>query len=130
MRDAWIALIGRLLLAALFFMSGLSKLGAAAATTGYIASVGLPLPSVAYAVALIVEIGGGLLLVLGYQARVVAAVLAAFSVLAAVFFHNNFGDQNQMIHFIKNFAIAGGLLQIVAAGAPRLSLDSRRLSRA
>jgi putative oxidoreductase len=130
MRDASLAAVGRVLLSALFLASGLSKLAAAAATTGYIAAAGLPLPSVVYVVTLVVEIGGGLLLLLGWQARTVAAVLALFTVAAAVLFHNNFADQNQAIHFLKNLAIAGGLLQVAAAGAGRLSLDARRLQRA
>ncbi|SCK14684.1 putative oxidoreductase [Variovorax sp. HW608] len=125
MRDATIAAGGRVLLAVLFLLSGLSKLGAAAATTGYIASAGLPLPGVAYVVTLAVEVGGGLLLLIGFRTRIVAAVLAAFCVAAAIFFHHNFADQNQMIHFIKNFAIAGGLLQLAAVGAGRVSIDAR-----
>ncbi len=128
MRDASIAAAGRVLLAVLFLMSGLSKLGAAAATTGYIASAGLPLPSVAYVLTLVVEIGGGLLLLIGFRTRIVAAVLAAFCVAAAIFFHHDFADQNQIIHFIKNFAIAGGLLQLAAVGAGRVSIDARRKS--
>jgi len=71
-----------------------------------------------------------LLLLLGFQAKPVAAVLALFSVAAAILFHNNLADQNQVIHFIKNVAIAGGLLQVAAAGAGRLSFDARRLQRA
>jgi putative oxidoreductase len=130
MRNASLAAAGRTLLAALFLMSGLSKLGAAAATTDHIASAGLPLPGVVYALALVIEIGGGLLLLLGYQAKPVAAALALFTIVAAVLFHNHFTDQNQIIHFLKNFAIAGGLLQVAAAGAGRLSLDERRLQRA
>jgi len=130
MRDASIAAVGRFLLAALFLISGLSKLGAAAATTGYIASAGLPLPGVVYAITLVVEIAGGLLLLIGFKAKPVAAVLALFSVAAAVLFHSNFADQNQAIHFVKNLAIAGGLLQVAVAGAGRLSLDGRRLQTA
>ena len=130
MRDASIAAVGRIFLAALFLISGLSKLGAAAATTGYIASAGLPLPGVVYAITLVVEIGGGLLLLIGFQAKPVAVVLALFSVGAAILFHNNFADQNQAIHFVKNLAIAGGLLQLAVAGAGRLSLDARRLQKA
>ena len=130
MRDASIAAVGRIFLAALFLISGLSKLGAAAATTAYIASAGLPLPGVFYAITLVVEIGGGLLLLIGFQAKPVAVVLALFSVGAAILFHNNFADQNQAIHFVKNLAIAGGLLQLAVAGAGRLSLDGRRLQKA
>jgi len=126
MRDASIIALGRVFLAALFLMSGLSKLGAAAATTTYIASAGLPFPAVAYALTLVVEIGAGVLLLIGFHARPAAAVLALFTVAAAIFFHNNFADQNQAVHFLKNFAIAGGLLQVAAVGAGRLSLDARR----
>jgi putative oxidoreductase len=126
MRDASITVLGRVFLAALFLMSGLSKLGAAAATTGYIAAAGLPFPAVLYAVTLAVEIGAGLLLLIGFQARPAAAVLALFTVAAAIFFHNKFADQNQAIHFLKNLAIAGGLLQVAAFGAGRFSLDARR----
>jgi putative oxidoreductase len=126
MRNASIASLGRILLAALFLMSGLSKLGAAETTTAYIASAGLPLPGVAYFLTLLVEIGGGLLLLIGFQARASAAVLTIFTIAAAFFFHSNFADQNQAVHFLKNFAIAGGLLQVVAMGAGRLSVDGRR----
>lgn len=118
-----LALIARVSIAAIFLLSGLSKLTAPAGTIGYIASAGLPLPEVGYAIALLVEIVGGLLLVVGYRTRVVAAALALFTVAAAIFFHNTLGDQNQFIHFFKNLAIAGGLLQVVAFGAGRLSFD-------
>ena len=130
MRDASTAAIGRVFLASLFLISGLSKLGAAAATTAYIGSAGLPLPALVYIITLVVEIGGGLLLLIGFQAKPVAAVLALFTVAAAVFFHHNFADQNQAVHFLKNFAIAGGLLQVAAAGAGRFSFDARRLQKA
>ena len=106
-------------------MSGLGKLAAYAATTGLIASAGLPFPPLAFAVAVAVELGGGLLLVAGYQTRTVALVLAVFSLATAVSFHSNFADQNQMIHFLKNVMMAGGLLQIVAFGAGALSIDNR-----
>jgi putative oxidoreductase len=126
MRDASIAALGRVLLAALFLISGLSKLGAIAATTGYIASAGLPFAPVVFAATLAIEIGGGLLLLIGLEARLVALVLALFTIAAALVFHHNFADQNQAIHFFKNFAIAGGLLQLAAMGAGRVSVDARR----
>lgn len=110
-----LALIGRLLLAAMFILSGFGKLGDPSGTIGYIASAGLPLPPVAYAVALAVEIGAGILLVLGYRARWVALILAAFTLASAIGFHTDFADQNQMIHFMKNLAITGGFLQIAAS---------------
>ena len=116
---------GRLLIGFPFAMSGLGKLAAYAATTGLIASAGLAFPPLAFAVAVAVELGGGLLLVAGYQTRTVALVLAVFSLATAVSFHSNFADQNQMIHFLKNVMMAGGLLQIVAFGAGALSIDNR-----
>jgi len=119
------SLIGRVLLSAIFILSGFSKLAAPAMMVGYIGSVGLPLPQLALA-AIIVEIGGGLALIAGYRTRTVAAVLAVFSVFTALAFHNALGDQNQFIHFFKNIAMAGGLLQVVAFGAGRFSLDARR----
>ncbi|NPT56417.1 DoxX family protein [Paraburkholderia elongata] len=120
------ALVGRVLLATIFLVSGFGKLVAASATMGYIASVGLPAPMLGYAVALTLEIGGGLLLIVGYQTRLVATLLAMFSILTALFFHHAFGDQNQMFHFLKDLAIAGGLVQVIAFGAGAYSLDGRR----
>jgi len=116
---------GRLMIGLPFAMSGLSKLGAYGATTAMINAVGLPLPPLAYAVAVAVELGGGLLLIAGYRARYVAAALALFSLATALSFHANFADQNQMIHFLKNIMIAGGLLQIAAFGPGALSVDNR-----
>lgn len=116
---------GRLLLATIFLISGLGKLAAPAATIGYIGSIGAPFPIVGYVIAVAVELGGGFLILLGYKARVVAAVMAVFAVTTAFMFHHAFGDQNQMIHFLKNLAIAGGFLQIVAFGAGSFSLDAR-----
>jgi putative oxidoreductase len=121
----FLPLLGRILLGTPFLMSGLSKLGAHAATVGYISAVGLPSPSLAYLAAVVIEIGGGLLLLSGYRVRAASLALAVFSVVAAVFFHNNFADQNQMIHFLKNVMIAGGLLQITYFGAGAFSLDAR-----
>jgi putative oxidoreductase len=120
------SLIGRILLSAIFILSGVSKLAAPAMMIGYISSVGLPLPQLALVVAIVVEVGGGLALIAGYRTRAVAAVLALFSVFTALAFHNALGDQNQFIHFFKNIAMAGGLLQVVAFGAGRFSLDARR----
>ena len=118
--------IGRVLMAAIFVMSGIGKLLAPAATIGYIASSGLPFATAGLAVAIAVELGGGLLLALGIQTRLVAAGLAAFSIVTALAFHHAIGDQNQMIHLLKNIAMAGGLLQVVAFGAGAYSIDNRR----
>jgi putative oxidoreductase len=105
-----------------------SKLAAYGPTTEMIAAVGLPAPPLAFAVAVAVELGGGLLLIAGFQTRLVATALALFSLVTAVSFHSNFADQNQMIHFLKNVMMAGGLLQIVGFGAGAISVDNR-LSR-
>ena len=121
----YIPFVGRLLIGLPFAMSGLSKLAAIGPTTDMIRAAGLPLPSFALAVSVAVELGGGLLIVAGFQTRIVAAVLALFSLATAVSFHSNFADQNQMIHFLKNVMMAGGLLQIVAFGAGALSVDNR-----
>jgi putative oxidoreductase len=121
----YLPFLGRLLLGLPFAMSGFGKLAAYGKTTAMIAAAGLPVPPLAYAVAVIVELGGGLLLVAGYQVRAAALVLAVFSIAAASSFHNNFADQNQMIHFLKDVMMAGGLLQITAFGAGAFSLDNR-----
>jgi putative oxidoreductase len=118
--------IGRLLIGLPFAMSGLSKLAAYGPTTALIVAAGLPVPPLAFAVAVAVELGGGLLLVFGYRVRLAALALAAFSVATALSFHTNFADQDQMIHFLKNVMLAGGLLQIAAFGAGALSIDNRR----
>lgn len=120
------ALAGRVLLSAIFILSGLSKVSAPAGMIGYIESVGLPFPALALTLAILIELVGGIALVLGYRTRLVAAGLALFSVVTALTFHNQLGDQNQFIHFFKNLAMAGGLLQVVAFGGGRFSLDARR----
>jgi putative oxidoreductase len=122
---SYLAFAGRLLIGVPFAMSGLSKLAAYGATTAMIGAVGLPVPPLAYAVAVAVELGGGLLLIAGFQTRIVAIALALFSLATALSFHSNFADQNQMIHFLKNVMMAGGLLQVVAFGAGSISIDNR-----
>jgi putative oxidoreductase len=121
----YIPFAGRLLIGLPFAMSGLGKLAAIGPTTELIRAAGLPLPPAALAVAVIIELGGGLSLVAGFRVRIAATALALFSFATAMSFHTNFADQNQMIHFLKNVMIAGGLLQIVAFGAGALSIDTR-----
>jgi putative oxidoreductase len=128
--NRYVPLLGRLLIAAIFLFSGYGKIIAPAATQDYIAAAGLPAPFLAYLVAVIVEVGGGILLVTGYRTRIVALILALFTIAAALSFHHDFGDRNQLIHFFKNLAMAGGLLQIVAFGAGALSLDATRVATA
>lgn len=120
-----LATTGRVLLAAIFVLSGASKLADPAGTIAYIESAGLPLPSLAYAGAVAVELIGGLLLIAGVQTRIIASAIAAFSIVAAFSFHANLADQNQFIHFFKNIAMAGGLLQVAAFGSGRFGFDRR-----
>jgi putative oxidoreductase len=117
---------GRAMISTLFILSGLSKLAAPAMTIGYIQSVGLPLPAVGFVLAAFVEIVGGLSLLLGFRTRTVASILFLFTLATAAFFHRDFADQDQLIHFFKDVAIAGGLLHVVAFGGGRVSLDGRR----
>jgi putative oxidoreductase len=124
-----IPLVGRVLLAAIFVLSGVGKIFAPEATQGYIAHAGLPFPQLAFLGAVLIEVAGGLLLAVGYKTRLAAIVLAVFSVATALIFHGAIGDQNQFIHLLKNLAIAGGLLQVVAFGAGPLSLDARPITR-
>jgi putative oxidoreductase len=122
--------VGRLLIGLPFMASGLSKVANYAGTIALIESSKLPLPPpLAYAGAISVEVGCGLLIILGYQTRIVAIVFALFCLTTAVFFHTNFADPNQTFHFIKNLIMAGGLLQIVANGAGAISVDNRIFKR-
>lgn len=124
-------LAARLLMVALFLPAGIGKLTGFAGSVGYISSVGLPLPTLAAAIALIVEIVGSLALLAGFGTRIAALVLAAFTLVASFFFHAYWAvpaDQafvTQLL-FFKNIAVVGGLLAIAANGAGAWSLDSRR----
>jgi len=120
-----LAATGRVLLAAIFVLSGVSKLADPTGTIAYITSAGLPAPSLAYGAAVAVELVGGLLLIAGIRTRIVASAIAVFSLAAAFGFHANLADQNQFIHFFKNVALAGGLLQVAAFGSGRFGFDRR-----
>jgi putative oxidoreductase len=119
-------LVARVLLGLIFVWAGFGKVTGFAATAGYIASKGLPLPEVLAVAAIVLELGGGVLLMLGWQARWAALGLAFVCLFTAVFFHDFWAvpaDQmrNQTIHFLKNLAILGGMLLLVIQGAGRLS---------
>ena len=124
-------LAARLLMVVLLLPAAIGTLTGFAGTVGYISSVGLPLPALAAATALIVEIVGSLALLAGFGTRIAALVLAAFTLVASFFFHAYWGvpaDQAfmQQLLFFKNIAVVGGLLAIAANGAGAWSLDSRR----
>ncbi len=118
--------LARLLLAILFLLAGYGKLMNPAGTIGYIASAGLPLPQLGYAIALAAELGGGLLILVGYQTRIIAPLMALFVLATALCFHNNFADPVQVTNFLKNIAIAGGFLALMANGAGMWSIDNRK----
>ena len=127
--SAALLLLGRLMLAAIFLLSGFGKLSAPADTIGYIRSAGLPVATVAYAVALAVELGGGLAIVAGLFTPLVAIALAVFSVATAFAFHYPMTDMGQFVNFWKNVAMAGGLLVLASSGAGLWSLDGLRARR-
>jgi putative oxidoreductase len=108
-----VPLLGRILLAAIFISSGFGKITGFEGTVGYIASKGLPMPQLLALGAIVVELGGGLMLLVGWKTRWAAAALLVFTALAALLFHDFWAAppdqaQNQMIHFMKNICMAGG----------------------
>ena len=117
-------LVGRILLALIFILSGIGKISDPAGTAGFMESMGVPGILVWPTIAL--EILGGIAIVIGFQTRIAAFALAAFSIAAAVIFHHNFADQMQMIMFLKNLSIAGGLLLLTASGALSFGVDCRK----
>jgi putative oxidoreductase len=126
-----LALVGRILLAFMFVPAGFSKIGGFAGTVGYATSAGLPLPEVGVAIGIVIELVGGLMLLVGFKTRWAALALAVFTIVASLFFHNYWAmpeaqQMMQRLMFMKNFAIVGGLLAIAAFGAGRFSLDAKR----
>ncbi len=116
--------VGRVFLALIFILAGLGKIPAPEGTIGYMEAFGVPgflfWPTVA------VEVIGGLFLLVGFQTRWAAAALGAFTLVAALIFHTNFADQMEMTAFLKNLAITGGMLYVIAFGAGALSVDGRK----
>jgi putative oxidoreductase len=126
-----LALAARILMSVLFLVAGFGKITGFAGTAGYIASKGLPLPQLGVVIAIVVEVGGALALLAGFQTRAVALVMAVFTVATGVFFHNFWALPAEMvgvnkIMFMKNLSIAGGLLMMSAFGAGALSMDAKR----
>lgn len=125
------ALVGRILLAWMFVPAGFGKIAGFSGTVGYATSAGLPMPEVGVAIALLIELVGGLMLLVGFKTRWAALALALFTAVAALFFHNYWAmpeaqKMMQQLMFTKNFAIVGGLLAFAAFGPGRFSLDGRR----
>jgi len=123
-----VALVGRLLLAMIFLLSGLHKIPAFASVAEDMANHRVPLPEVALIATILIEVVGGIALAVGYRTRVVAAVIAAWLVVVTIVYHTSLvvaQTQDQTIQFLKNLAILGGLLGLVANGPGSLSLDAR-----
>lgn len=117
-------LIARILLALIFLLSGLSKIAATDAIRGYMEA--MHVPGFLLWPVILFEVGAGLLIVLGYRTRIVALLLAVFSLVTGFIFHNQFADQIQLTMFLKNVAIAGGFLLLASVGAGRLSLEAKK----
>ena len=122
--NSFYSLGGRVLIALIFVLAGLNKIGAIEGTQGYMEAMGVP--GILIYLTILFEVGAGLAIMIGYQTRIVALALAAFCLVTAFIFHNNLGDQTQFVMFMKNFAIAGGFLFLARDGAGQLSLDNRR----
>ena len=126
-KDA-VALVARVLLAAMFVIAGFGKIGGFEGTAGYIASKGLPLPQLGAAIAIVVELAGGILLIVGWKARWAALAIAAFTAVATVLFHDFWAMTGpdaftNRLMFMRNLSVIGGLLAIYAFGPGRLSVD-------
>jgi len=118
------SVVARILLSHIFILAGILKITGYAGSQGYMESVGVP--GILLPLVIILELGGGLALLVGWQTRLISYTVAAFTVIAAIIFHSNLADQMQMIMFMKNFAIAGGLLLLAEHGAGAYSLDNRK----
>jgi len=116
------ALVGRLLLASLFVLEGWSKIRGYGPAVAYMERFSVP--SALLPLVILVELGGGLLLAVGWQARLAALALAIFCILTAVLFHANVADRNQLLHLEKDLAIAGGLLVLFAFGPGKYAIDA------
>lgn len=128
-----VALVGRILLALIFIISGYGKIGGYAGTAGYMASKGMPLVDVLLPLTILVELGGGLLVAIGWKARWAAALIFLFLIPVTLVFHNPLGlapaeAQQQMINLLKNLSIMGGMLGVFAFGPGGYSLDAKQVT--
>ncbi|RDE07989.1 DoxX family protein [Pelagibacterium lacus] len=122
--QTYLPIAGRILMAIIFFMSGISKITDPGMNVGYMEAFGVP--GILLWPTIIVEIAGAVMLIVGFQVRWAAAALAAFTLVAGVIFHTDFGNPAELINFMKNLAIIGGLLYVVAYGAGAFSMDQRK----
>ena len=118
-----VALLSRVLMSAIFIWAGFGKLMATAGTTAYFTKIGLPMPSLAYLLAVAVELVGGILILIGLFTRPAAIILGLWCVATAVVGHSDFGDRNMQIHFMKNLTMAGGFAYVTLLGAGAFSVD-------
>ncbi|TIQ05785.1 DoxX family protein [Mesorhizobium sp.] len=119
-------LLGRILLAVIFLLSGFGKLTAISGTAGYFGALGLPLPTVTAVVVGLIELLGGLAIFVGFQTRIAAWLLAIFTIATGLVAHTGWADQMQMIQFLKNLAITGGFILLASSGAGAYSIDAKR----
>jgi putative oxidoreductase len=120
------SLVGRILLVVIFLVSGYGKLMDPAGTKQFMANMGhLPYVDVLFICTVIVELGGGLMVLVGWKARLAALVLCLFLIPVTLTFHTNFADRMQQLHFLTNLSIMGGLLMVVVYGAGAISIDGR-----
>jgi putative oxidoreductase len=122
--NPWLELAGRILLVTLFIVSGLGKIPGYEATAGYMQAKGVP--GLLLPVVIAVELLGGLAVAIGFRTRLAAFLLAGFTLLTLLFFHNPLVDPGEQVQFLKNLGITGALLLVIAQGAGPLSLDARR----
>ena len=118
-------LLSRILIGVLFLVASYNKLKGIGGTTGYFTKLGIPAPSIAAPVVAAFELAFGILLLAGFKTRFVALAIAVFVIIAALFAHTNFADGNQLNHFLKNLAIAGGCLALFVSGAGAFSMDAK-----
>ena len=116
-------LLGRILISGLFFLNGIFKINNYEATIDWIQN--FDIPDILLIPAIILEVLGPILIVLGYQTKITAALLSLFCLATAIIFHNDFTDQMQITSFFKNIALAGGFLLIVVNGSKHFSLDNK-----
>jgi putative oxidoreductase len=124
--NGYFSLLGRILMATIFLLSGFNKILHPLETQQFIASYGLDAPGFFLLGAIAIELGAGLSLLLGFATRLAALVLIGFTAMATLIFHTQFGDPMQVIQFLKNLAMMGGLVYVFAFGPGRISLDAKR----